>query len=238
MHSYRYISLENTVGRRKSNFFSVKHELFTCETWLIPIREDGFYFWVDEFGNLYIVHVLVCCMDARFVDNGVVGVLQCVAVCCSMLQCVAACCSVLQYVAVCCMDVRFVDNEITQQRWIEPNTQKITLNTQRECTMKSHSDVEQSRIPRRLQWRTLNTQKVTQKYTTRMYNENTQWFCVEASTTVLNTATLNRGRYVQDSGRCVFKVIWVCIMSLTCKAECREIRGAHCRQLIGVDDNE
>jgi len=32
----------------------------------------------------------------------VVGVLQCVAVCCSVLQCVAVCCSVLQCVAVCC----------------------------------------------------------------------------------------------------------------------------------------
>jgi len=31
-----------------------------------------------------------------------VGVLQCVAVCCSVLQCVAVCCSVLQCVAVCC----------------------------------------------------------------------------------------------------------------------------------------
>jgi len=30
------------------------------------------------------------------------GVLQCVAVCCSVLQCVAVCCSVLQCVAVCC----------------------------------------------------------------------------------------------------------------------------------------
>jgi len=28
------------------------------------------------------------------------GLLQCVAVCCSVLQCVAVCCSVLQYVAV------------------------------------------------------------------------------------------------------------------------------------------
>jgi len=31
-----------------------------------------------------------------------VGVLQCVAVCCSVLQCVAVCCSVLQCVVVCC----------------------------------------------------------------------------------------------------------------------------------------
>ena len=31
-----------------------------------------------------------------------VGVLQCVAVCCSLLQCVAVCCSVSQCVAVCC----------------------------------------------------------------------------------------------------------------------------------------
>ena len=30
------------------------------------------------------------------------GVLQCVAVCCSVLQCVAVCCIVLQCVAVCC----------------------------------------------------------------------------------------------------------------------------------------
>ena len=30
------------------------------------------------------------------------GVLQCVAVCCSVLQCVAVCCSELQCVAVCC----------------------------------------------------------------------------------------------------------------------------------------
>ena len=30
------------------------------------------------------------------------GVLQCVAVCCSVLQCAAICCSVLQCVAVCC----------------------------------------------------------------------------------------------------------------------------------------
>ena len=30
------------------------------------------------------------------------GVLQCVAVCCSVLQCVAVCRSVLQCVAVCC----------------------------------------------------------------------------------------------------------------------------------------
>ena len=30
------------------------------------------------------------------------GVLQCVAVCCSVLQCVAVCCSVLRCVAVCC----------------------------------------------------------------------------------------------------------------------------------------
>ena len=29
------------------------------------------------------------------------GVLQCVAVCCSVLLCVAVCCSVLQCVAVC-----------------------------------------------------------------------------------------------------------------------------------------
>ena len=32
---------------------------------------------------------------------GIVCVLQCVAVCCSVLQCVAVCCSVLQCVAVC-----------------------------------------------------------------------------------------------------------------------------------------
>jgi len=30
------------------------------------------------------------------------GVLQCVAVCCSVLQCVAECCRVLQSVAECC----------------------------------------------------------------------------------------------------------------------------------------
>ena len=35
-------------------------------------------------------------MDCRW------GVLQCVAVWCSVLQCVAVCCSVLQCVAVCC----------------------------------------------------------------------------------------------------------------------------------------
>jgi len=31
-----------------------------------------------------------------------IGVLRCVAMCCSVLQCVAVCCSVLQCVAVCC----------------------------------------------------------------------------------------------------------------------------------------
>ena len=30
------------------------------------------------------------------------GLLQCVAVCCSVLQCVAVCCSVLQCAVVCC----------------------------------------------------------------------------------------------------------------------------------------
>jgi len=36
------------------------------------------------------------------------GVLQCVAVCCSVLQCVAVCCSVLQCVAVCCSVLQYV----------------------------------------------------------------------------------------------------------------------------------
>ena len=31
------------------------------------------------------------------------GVLQCVAVCCSVLQCAAVCCSALQCVVVCCV---------------------------------------------------------------------------------------------------------------------------------------
>jgi len=34
-------------------------------------------------------------------DSRRIGVLQCVAVCCSLLHCVAVCCSVLQCVAVC-----------------------------------------------------------------------------------------------------------------------------------------
>jgi len=36
-------------------------------------------------------HVAVCC-----------SLLQCVAVCCSVVQCVAACCSVLTRITVCC----------------------------------------------------------------------------------------------------------------------------------------
>jgi len=41
-------------------------------------------------------------------ENGIAsarnfGVLQCVAVCCSMLQYVAVCCSMLQCVALCCI---------------------------------------------------------------------------------------------------------------------------------------
>jgi len=41
---------------------------------------------------------------AKWRDNaaGILCVLQCVAVCCSVLQSVAACCSVLKRVAVCC----------------------------------------------------------------------------------------------------------------------------------------
>ena len=36
------------------------------------------------------------------------GLMQCVAVCCSVLQCVAVCCSVLQCVAVCCNVLQYV----------------------------------------------------------------------------------------------------------------------------------
>jgi len=35
------------------------------------------------------------------VDDDMISVLQCVAMCCSVLQCVAVCCSVFQCVAVC-----------------------------------------------------------------------------------------------------------------------------------------
>ena len=45
--------------------------------------------------------VAVCCSGLQCVAVGC-SVLLCVAVCCSVLQCVAVCCSVLQCVAVCC----------------------------------------------------------------------------------------------------------------------------------------
>ena len=49
--------------------------------------------------------VAVCeCEATRTLDPDLdheVGVLQCVAVCCSVMQCDAVCCSVLQCAAVC-----------------------------------------------------------------------------------------------------------------------------------------
>jgi len=51
-------------------------------------------------------------------ESGTRGVLQCVAVCCSVLQCVAVCCSVLQCVAVCCSVLQCVVREgEVERRW-------------------------------------------------------------------------------------------------------------------------
>ena len=52
--------------------------------------------------------ILTAAGATRVVDVPVLGVLQCVAVCCSVLQCVAVCCSVLQCVAVWCSVVQCV----------------------------------------------------------------------------------------------------------------------------------
>ena len=44
--------------------------------------------------------IMLLCVSLRLSQMTThVGVLQCVAVCCSVLQCVAVCCSVLQCVA-------------------------------------------------------------------------------------------------------------------------------------------
>ena len=51
-----------------------------------------------------------------------VGVIKCVAVCCSVLQCVAVCCSVLQCVAVCCSVLQCVVRVVSRT----PYTLKLT----------------------------------------------------------------------------------------------------------------
>ena len=56
------------------------------------------YFSLEFFSRQFQARPIVVEITSRWY---IWGVLQCVAVCCSVLQCVAVCCSVLQCVAVC-----------------------------------------------------------------------------------------------------------------------------------------
>ena len=103
--------LQSTVHSEKSTIYSEKRPIYSDTLSLCTLfnSEWAHTFWRKSCTFWKQPHIFWKEPCIFYIGRGtLLGVLQCVEVCCSVLHCVAVCCSVLQCVAVCCSMLQYV----------------------------------------------------------------------------------------------------------------------------------